>query len=148
MSRNTSSSAPSRSYSAASSTGSPASRRSRNCVPLTTRPASTSRHGMTRFRCMSRLRLARGSRRATAMVAFALLLGGLAPAAAPGAARLVALPTVEGAGPVVTASGATYWLAAGDDGIDRLMRVAPAADQASVVAELPSRFTGNPDNLL
>ena len=48
MSRNVSSSAPSASYSAASSTGSPASRRSRKFTPLTTRPPSTSRQGMTR----------------------------------------------------------------------------------------------------
>src|SRR5690348_10729335 len=32
----------------AASTGSPASRRSTNCTPLTTRPSLTSRHGMTR----------------------------------------------------------------------------------------------------
>src|SRR4051812_36973464 len=51
MSRNTTSSAPSASYFSASSTGSPASRRSTKFVPLTTRPASTSRHGITRSRC-------------------------------------------------------------------------------------------------
>src|SRR3954453_17583851 len=51
MSRNTTSSAPSPSYRAASSTGSPASRRPTKLVPLTTRPASTSRHGITRLRC-------------------------------------------------------------------------------------------------
>ena len=49
ISRKTSSSAPSRSYRDASSTGSPASRRSVKFTPLTTRPASTSRHGMTRI---------------------------------------------------------------------------------------------------
>jgi hypothetical protein len=48
MSRNVSSSAPSASYLAASSTGSPASRRFRKLTPLTTRPPSTSRHGITR----------------------------------------------------------------------------------------------------
>src|SRR5436190_4231889 len=49
MSRNTSSSPPSASYRAASSTGSPASRMSTKFVPLTTRPLSTSRHGITRL---------------------------------------------------------------------------------------------------
>src|SRR5437588_7556514 len=49
MSRKTSSSPPSCSYRAASSTGSPASRRFTKLVPLTTRPESTSRHGMTRL---------------------------------------------------------------------------------------------------
>ena len=39
---------PRRRRAAASSTGSPASRRSWKLMPLTTRPASTSRHGMTR----------------------------------------------------------------------------------------------------
>src|SRR3712207_6140630 len=48
MSRKVSSSAPSASYTRAISTGSPASRRSTKLTPLTTRPASTSRHGMTR----------------------------------------------------------------------------------------------------
>jgi hypothetical protein len=48
MSRKVSSSAPSASYVRASSTGSPASRRSVKLTPLTTRPASTSRHGITR----------------------------------------------------------------------------------------------------
>src|SRR5690606_32902133 len=48
MSRKTISSAPSASYRAASSTGSPASRRPTKFTPFTTRPASTSRHGMTR----------------------------------------------------------------------------------------------------
>ena len=48
MSRKVSSSAPSASYVRASSTGSPASRSSWKLMPLTTRPASTSRHGMTR----------------------------------------------------------------------------------------------------
>ena len=48
MSRKTSSSAPSPSYTAAISTGSPASRRPVKLTPFTTRPASTSRHGMTR----------------------------------------------------------------------------------------------------
>src|SRR5438270_860627 len=48
MSRKTSSSAPSASYTCAISTGSPASRKSVKFTPLTTRPASTSRHGMTR----------------------------------------------------------------------------------------------------
>src|SRR4051812_31747610 len=51
MSRNTTSSAPSSSYRAASSTGSPASRRSTKFVPFTTRPASTSRQGMIRLKC-------------------------------------------------------------------------------------------------
>jgi len=49
ISRNTSSSAPSRSYRSATSTGSPASRSWTKFVPLTTRPRSTSRHGMIRF---------------------------------------------------------------------------------------------------
>src|ERR1700688_537632 len=49
ISRNTISSAPSWSYSAASSTGSPASLISANRTPLTTRPSSTSRQGMIRF---------------------------------------------------------------------------------------------------
>src|SRR5215470_538671 len=48
MSRKTSSSAPWASYAAASSTGSPASRRPAKLTPLTTRPPSTSRHGITR----------------------------------------------------------------------------------------------------
>src|SRR4051812_37647765 len=47
MSRKVSSSAPSASYSRAISTGSPASRRFWKLTPLTTRPASTSRHGIT-----------------------------------------------------------------------------------------------------
>src|SRR6201996_6033467 len=47
-SRKVSSSAPSASYAAASSTGSPASRRFSKLTPLTTRPSSTSRQGMTR----------------------------------------------------------------------------------------------------
>src|SRR5438094_3934349 len=49
MSRKTSSSAPSWSYRAASPTGSPASRRSTNRVPFTTRPSFTSRQGMIRL---------------------------------------------------------------------------------------------------
>ena len=61
MSRNTSSSAPSRSYRAASSTGSPASRRSTKLVPLTTRPSVTSRQGITRATFMQ-LPLARHRR--------------------------------------------------------------------------------------
>src|SRR3954452_8731433 len=48
MSRKVSSSAPSASYTRASSTGSPASRRPTKLTPLTTRPAVTSRQGMTR----------------------------------------------------------------------------------------------------
>src|ERR1700761_4985105 len=48
MSRKVSSSAPSASYRRANSTGSPASRRFSKLTPLTTRPASTSRQGMTR----------------------------------------------------------------------------------------------------
>src|ERR1700756_2552409 len=48
MSRKVNSSAPSASYCLASSTGSPASRRFSKLTPLTTRPSSTSRHGMTR----------------------------------------------------------------------------------------------------
>ena len=48
MSSTTTSSAPSRSYRAASSTGSPASRRSANRTPLTTRAPSVSRHGIMR----------------------------------------------------------------------------------------------------
>src|SRR3954469_10864968 len=48
MSRKVSSSAPSASSTRAISTGSPASRRSTKLTPLTTRPASTSRHGITR----------------------------------------------------------------------------------------------------
>src|SRR6476660_7362707 len=47
-SRNVSSSAPPLSYRCASSTGSPASRSPSKLMPLTTRPASTSRHGITR----------------------------------------------------------------------------------------------------
>src|SRR3954469_24045467 len=49
MSRKTISSPPSASYRDASSTGSPASRMSTKLVPFTTRPLSTSRHGMTRL---------------------------------------------------------------------------------------------------
>ena len=49
ISKNTSSSAPSSSYRAATSTGSPASRRFTKFVPLTTRPRLTSRQGITRF---------------------------------------------------------------------------------------------------
>src|ERR671935_35855 len=49
MSRNTSSSAPSESYRDASAIGSPASRSATKRVPFTTRPRSTSRHGMIRF---------------------------------------------------------------------------------------------------
>src|SRR6266436_2289347 len=49
MSRNTSSSAPCASYAIAASTGSPASRRSTNRTPFTTRPSLTSRHGMMRL---------------------------------------------------------------------------------------------------
>src|SRR3954451_24636534 len=49
MSRNTISSPPSASYREASSTGSPASRMSTKFVPFTTRPLSTSRHGITRL---------------------------------------------------------------------------------------------------
>ena len=52
MSRKTSSSAPSCSYRAATCTGSPASRRLTKLVPLTTRPWSTSRHGITRLASM------------------------------------------------------------------------------------------------
>src|SRR5688572_5376971 len=46
ISRKTSSSAPISSYRAASSTGSPASRRFTKLTPFTTRPSFTSRHGM------------------------------------------------------------------------------------------------------
>src|SRR6059036_2724064 len=49
MSRKQSSSAPSRSYTRAISTGSPASCSSRNFTPLTTRPALTSRQGIILF---------------------------------------------------------------------------------------------------
>ena len=49
MSRNTTSSAPSRSYAAASSTGSPASRSPTKLTPFTTLPSFTSRQGMTRL---------------------------------------------------------------------------------------------------
>src|SRR4051794_28217891 len=63
MSRKVSSSAPSASYTRAISTGSPASRRSTKFTPLTTRPASTSRHGMTRTaKLISPLRAPRCSR--------------------------------------------------------------------------------------
>src|SRR5687767_7615237 len=55
MSRKTSSSAPSTSYRSASSTGSPASRMSTKFVPFTTRPLSTSRHGMTRLSSIEQL---------------------------------------------------------------------------------------------
>src|SRR3954463_8196245 len=48
MSRKQSSSAPAASYAIAAATGSPASRRSTNLTPLTTRPSLTSRQGMTR----------------------------------------------------------------------------------------------------
>src|SRR5947208_15648057 len=54
MSRKTSSSALCWLYRSASSTGSPASRRFTKFVPFTTRPASTSRHGITRLRCIAR----------------------------------------------------------------------------------------------
>src|SRR5438876_686544 len=53
MSRKMISSAPSRSYAAASSAGSPASRSSWKRTPLTTRPSVTSRQGMIRFAGMS-----------------------------------------------------------------------------------------------
>ncbi len=53
ISRKTSSSASSRSYRRAISTGSPASRRSTNRTPLTTRPSFTSRHGMIRLASIS-----------------------------------------------------------------------------------------------
>src|SRR5437764_3197646 len=49
MSRKTSSSAPSAAYSGANSTGSPASRSSTKETPLTTRPLSTSKQGITRL---------------------------------------------------------------------------------------------------
>src|SRR5579883_3487650 len=49
MSRKHNSSAPSRSYILACSTGSPASTRSTKFTPLTTRPSFTSRQGMTRI---------------------------------------------------------------------------------------------------
>src|SRR3954452_1830957 len=52
MSRKTSSSAPPASERSASPTGSPASRMSTKLVPLTTRPLSTSRQGMTRLSSM------------------------------------------------------------------------------------------------
>src|SRR3989440_3847458 len=52
MSRKTSSSAPCASYAIAASTGSPASRRSTNRTPFTTRPSLTSRHGMMRLASM------------------------------------------------------------------------------------------------
>src|SRR5829696_2846192 len=58
MSRKHNSSAPSASYRTASSTGSPASRMSTKLVPLTTRPLSTSRQGMTRRSSISGLPLA------------------------------------------------------------------------------------------
>ncbi len=62
MSRKHSSSAPAASYSAACSTGSPASRKDTKLTPLTTRPSFTSRHGMTRnFNMLAFLRMsARG----------------------------------------------------------------------------------------
>ena len=60
ISRNTSSSAPSFSYRAATSTGSPASRKLTKFVPLTTRPRSTSRQGMTRFASIRRKPIAAG----------------------------------------------------------------------------------------
>src|SRR5690606_15444979 len=53
MSRKHSSSAPAASYTLACSTGSPASTRSTNCTPLTTRPSFTSRQGMMRLVSMS-----------------------------------------------------------------------------------------------
>src|SRR6185437_6941627 len=56
MSRKHNSSAPSLSYSRACSTGSPASTRSTKLTPLTTRPAVTSRQGMTRIFSMRRSR--------------------------------------------------------------------------------------------
>src|SRR5437764_13199004 len=49
MSSNTTSSAPALLCAAANSAGSPASRKLRNCVPFTTRPASTSRQAIIRF---------------------------------------------------------------------------------------------------
>src|SRR5512141_3228026 len=55
ISRKTSSSASSRSYRRAISTGSPASRRSTNRTPLTTRPSFTSRHGMIRLASIPRI---------------------------------------------------------------------------------------------
>src|SRR6476659_8626814 len=61
MSRKVSSSAPSASYTRAISTGSPASRRPVKLTPLTTRPASTSRHGMTRTARLMRTSLPGGA---------------------------------------------------------------------------------------
>src|SRR5690606_23204621 len=55
ISKRTSSSAPSRSYASASSTGSPASRKFPNRTPLTTRPSRMSRQGMMRFASILRL---------------------------------------------------------------------------------------------
>ena len=49
MSSRTISSAPSRAWRAASAAGSPASTRSTNCTPFTTRPPWTSRHAMMRL---------------------------------------------------------------------------------------------------
>src|SRR5215213_4951266 len=74
MSRKTSSSAPSASYFVASSTGSPASRMSTKLVPLTTRPLSTSRQGMTRCRSKLLPRL-RGGRALAADVQDLVRLG-------------------------------------------------------------------------
>src|SRR6476660_6056695 len=54
MSRKVSSSAPSAALIRASSTGSPASRRFSKLTPLTTRPSSTSRQGMTRTATLMR----------------------------------------------------------------------------------------------
>src|SRR3954463_10725679 len=56
MSRKPSAAAPSRSSRSVSSTGSPASRMSTKLVPLTTRPSSTSRQGITRLRCTPSVR--------------------------------------------------------------------------------------------
>src|SRR4029079_13330477 len=53
MSRKQISSAPCVSYAAATATGSPASRSSLKRTPFLTRPASTSRHGITRLHSMS-----------------------------------------------------------------------------------------------
>src|SRR5574337_1492842 len=70
MSRKTSSSAPCWSYRAATSAGSPASRRSTNRVPLTTRPSLTSRHGMIRLASivLSRSRSNRVLQRESALI--------------------------------------------------------------------------------
>src|SRR5690606_33881512 len=119
----------------ANSTGSPASRRFSKLTPFTTRPASTSRHGMTRtatltsFSSVTR-RFAVRSPGGPGRVRRALAYGGqgLLQREGPGVQRLAhdrplhALRDELGDGPQVVEGGDA---AAGDDGF-----VGPSADLA------------------